>query len=170
MASPVAVPLDEVGVFREHYERFRNVTLETLKLVPEVRLDFAPHERMRPLGQQFMHIAEVEHYYVTGLLDGIWEFDPPDHYVTLDSIQFRLALERERTLERLYDLDRLKLTKVVEVPNIPVKWPLRSWLWYLVEHEVHHRSQISMYLREMGIRPNFWAYVFPHGFRIDEIG
>lgn len=33
--APVATPIDEVSVFREHYQRFRGVTLQTLKLVPE---------------------------------------------------------------------------------------------------------------------------------------
>ncbi len=167
--APVATPLDEVSVFREHYQRFRGVTLQTLKLVPPDKLTWRTHELLRTIGQQFMHIAEVEHYYITGLLDGIWEFDPPDSYITLESIEFRLALERERTLERLYEIDRLKMSKIAEVPNIPVQWPVRSWLWYLVEHEIHHRSQIAHSLRLLGIRPSFWGYVFPHGFRPDEL-
>jgi uncharacterized damage-inducible protein DinB len=167
--APVAVPTDEVSVFREHYQRFRGVTLQTLKLVPAEKLEYRPHQRARTLGQQLMHIAEVEHFYITGLLDGVWEFDPPDPYITLESLEFRLAMERERTLERLYEVDRIKLAQVVDVPNIPVQWPVRSWLWYIVEHEIHHRSQVAHALRLLEIRPSFWGYVFPHGFRPDEL-
>ncbi len=167
--APVAVPTDEISVFREHYQRFRGVTLQTLKLVPADKFEWRSHERRRTIGQEFMHIAEVEHYYITGMLDGVWEFDPPDPYCTSDSVEFRLAMERERTLERLYELDNHKMNRLVDVPNIPVQWPLRSWLWYVVEHEIHHRSQIAHCLRLLNIRPSFWGYVFPHGFRPDEL-
>jgi uncharacterized damage-inducible protein DinB len=167
--APVAAPIDEVSVFREHYQRFRGVTLQTLKLIPEDKLQWRSHERTRTLGQQLMHVAEVEHYYITGLLDGIWEFDPPDPFITAESLEFRLVMEKERTLERLYELDRVAIARLVDVPNIPVQWPVRSWLWYIVEHEIHHRSQVAHCLRLLDIRPSFWGYVFPHGFRPDEL-
>src|SRR6185369_14052856 len=150
--APVAAPIDEVSVFREHYQRFRGVTLQTLKLIPEDKLQWRSHERTRTLGQQLMHVAEVEHYYITG-----------------ESLEFRLVMEKERTLERLYELDRVAMARLVDVPNIPVQWPVRSWLWYIVEHEIHHRSQVAHCLRLLDIRPSFWGYVFPHGFRPDEL-
>jgi len=60
-----------------------------------------------------------------------------------------------------------RLDSVAGVPNIPVQWSLRSWLWYLVEHEVHHKPQLALYLRQVGIVPPFFTYALPLGVRPD---
>jgi len=40
-------------------------------------------------------------------------------------------------------------------------------LWYVVEHEVHHKGQLALYLREIGVVPPFFALAFPPGVRPD---
>ena len=37
-----------------------------------------------------------------------------------------------------------------------------------VEHEVHHKAQLSLYLFQMGIEAPFFAYPLPAGVRPDE--
>ena len=44
---------------------------------------------------------------------------------------------------------------------------LRWWLWLLVEHEVHHKAQIAVYLRQMGMTPPFFAVPLENGARPD---
>jgi hypothetical protein len=44
------------------------------------------------------------------------------------------------------------------------------WLWYLVEHEVHHKSQLALSMRQVGIKSPFFAFVFPGPFRPDGDG
>jgi len=43
----------------------------------------------------------------------------------------------------------------------------RWWLWLLVEHEVHHKAQIAVYLRRMGKTPPFFAAALEGGARPD---
>jgi uncharacterized damage-inducible protein DinB len=43
----------------------------------------------------------------------------------------------------------------------------RWWLWLLVEHEVHHKAQIAVYLRQMGKTPPFFAAALEAGARPD---
>ena len=44
---------------------------------------------------------------------------------------------------------------------------LRSWLWFLVEHEMHHKAQAAVYLRLMGKIPPFYAMAMADGARPD---
>ena len=44
---------------------------------------------------------------------------------------------------------------------------LRSGLWFILEHELHHKGQIWLYLRLMGITPPFYAMPLPPGERPD---
>lgn len=53
------------------------------------------------------------------------------------------------------------------MPGIPAAWPLRTWLWYVMEHEVHHKAQIAVFLRQLGTTPPFFAFPLPPGRRPD---
>jgi uncharacterized damage-inducible protein DinB len=87
--------------------------------------------------------------------------------VTKESLRTVLNETRAGTLAGLDALDPSRLDEIVTVPDVPVRWTLRAWLWYVVEHEVHHKAQLALYLREIGIVPPFFALAFPPGVRPD---
>ena len=159
---------------REHLERFRGVTLQALEWTPAEKLDWRPLEGQRSFAEQFVHVARTESYYARGLLGADWDFErwysapaPPS---THEGIRAVLGGTRVYTLERLDALDPARLSDTVTVPSVPVPWTLGAWLWYLVEHELHHKAQLSLYLRMNGIVPPFFAVAFPRGIRPDITG
>ncbi len=158
---------------REHLERFRAVTLQTLEWVPEDRLRWSPQEGLRPFDEQFLHLARTEEYHVRGLLLGDWSreryFTRPSP-LTKEALRRVLNETRTVTLDALDHLDPSRLDEQVTVPEVPVPWTLRGWLWYLVEHEVHHKAQLALYLRLVGVIPPFFALAFPPGVRPDVRG
>jgi uncharacterized damage-inducible protein DinB len=161
----------EISDLREHLERYRGVTLQALEWTPVEKLDWRPMGGRRSFAEHFVHIARTESYHARGLMGGDWDFDrwyrapaPPS---THEGIRAVLDGTRAYTLDRLDALDPGRLDGPVVVPDVPVSWTLRAWLWYLVEHEVHHKSQIAFYLRMNGIVPPFFALAFPRGVRPD---
>ncbi|MBI4466581.1 MAG: DinB family protein [Acidobacteria bacterium] len=166
----MAEPTDELSVLREHLERYRGVTLQTLDMVPEEKLAWYPTISQFSFGQQFLHIAQVEEFYTHGLLEGDWDparLDEPKVRVTRQGLRQKLQQARQFTLDKLGRLEAARLDAAVAVPNVPVAWPLRSWLWYLIEHEIHHKAQLAVYLRQIGLTPPFFAFVLPPGVRPD---
>ena len=155
---------------KEHLERFRGVSLQTLDWVPEEKLNWSPKEGLRSFAENFLHLARVEEYYARGLLTGQWDME---RYFARPAVLTREALRqilnetRAATLTGLENMDAARLDEKVTVPDVPVDWTLRSWLWYLVEHEVHHKAQLALYLREIGVVPPFFALAFPPGIRPD---
>lgn len=161
---------DELSILREHLERYRSVTLQTLELVPKDKLAWYPAEAQFSFAQQFFHIAQTEEFYAHGLLAGEWDpsrFEPASGGLTKEDLLQKLESVRSFTLSKLDGLKAGQLDSIVEVPNIPVEWPLRSWLWYMVEHEIHHKAQLATYLRQIGITPPFFAAALPPGMRPD---
>ena len=161
---------DEVSLLREHMERYRSVTLQTLDLTPDEKFPWRPLGGMRTFGEQFLHIAQTEDFYVRGLFENDWDmkrFARPSAEITRRMVRDKFAEARSFTLERLNHLDAKRLDLLVTVPGIPVPWPLRGWLWYVVEHEVHHKAQLALYLRELKITPPFFAAALPPGVRPD---
>lgn len=161
---------DEINVLREHLDRYRGVTVQTLDMVPEEKLIWYPAIAQFSFGQHFLHIAQVEEFYSHGLFDGDWDskrLDEPGGRPTREQLRERLQAARQFTLDKLARLEPARLDAAVSVPNVPVQWPLRSWLWYLVEHEIHHKAQLAVYLRQIGLTPPFFAFVLPPGVRPD---
>ncbi len=160
----------EILDLKEHLERFREVTRQTLDWVPEDKLAWAPKEGLRSFAENFLHIARTEEYYAHGLLGGDWNMEryfARPAALGKEPLLLILRETRAYTLSALDRLDGARLDEQVSVPDIPVSWTLRAWLWFLVEHEVHHKAQLALYLREVGVVPPFFALAFPPGVRPD---
>ena len=170
-------PIDELGILREHLERYRGVTLQTLDLVPDDKLPWYPSVAQFSFAQQFCHIAQVEEFYSHGLFEGDWDanrLEAPRQRFTREELRSRLKEARAYTLAQLEKLEPGQLEAIVHVPNLPVEpalrgpqWPLRSWLWYMLEHEIHHKAQLAVYMRHIDLTPPFFAFVLPPGVRSD---
>ena len=154
----------------EHLERYRAVTLQVLDMVEGADLAWRPGPEQYSLGQQLLHIAQSEDLYVHGLFDGDWNYDRarfPDPPPGREELRALFARVREQLRARLSDLAPAELGRIVTIPGSSLEHSLRSWLWFLIEHEIHHKAQIWVYLRLMGRTPPFYAMPLPPGERPD---
>jgi len=160
----------EIADLREHMERFRGVTLQTLDWVPEEKLGWRPQEGLRSFADHFLHVAHTEQYHTRGFFGNDWNMEryfARPATLSKESLRAELNSSRAYTLSGIDSLDPKRLDARVTVPEVPVDWTLKAWLWYLVEHEVHHKAQLALYLREIGVVPPFFALAFPPGVRPD---
>lgn len=154
----------------EHLQRYRSITLQVFDLIDDGDLHWRPSADQYSLGQQLLHIAQAEDRFIHGLFEGDWSFDRvrfPKELPDLEEMRALFGKVREHTLERIGQVDPAELGKVVEIPDSPVDHTLRSWLWFILEHELHHRGQVWGYLRAMGVTPPFYAIPLPLGERPD---
>lgn len=166
----MTAPIDELSTLREHLERYRGVTLQTVELVPDDKLDWRPAEQSMSFAEQVLHIARVEQFYAQGFFGGVWRlelFEESPGPLTKENLKKRLGEGHAYLLAQLDGLTPERLGEIFKVPDVPVDWPLRGWLWYLLEHELHHKAQLAVYLRQLGVVPPFFALAFPPGVRPD---
>jgi len=160
----------ELDDLREHLERFRTVTLQALDLVADDDLGWRPGPDHYTLGQQFLHIAQAEDFQVQGQSTGDWDYERvrfPDHALGVEDLRALLNETRRRTLAALDALDDERLGDDLPPSSGEPARTRRWWLWLLVEHEVHHKAQIAVYLRQMGKTPPFFAVALEGGARPD---
>lgn len=161
----------EIDDLREHFDRYRAVTLEHLDRVTDEQLQWRPRPDAFSCAQHFVHIVQTEDFYIRGLFQNDW---------SPERMRFPKVLPGKAELKNQFDAVRRlthaafstltsdQLTALVPpMFGSPLEWSLRSWLWYLVEHEVHHKAQLAEYLRQLGIVPPFFALVVPDGQRPD---
>ena len=160
----------ELDDLREHLERFRAVTLQALDLVTDDDLRWRPGPKHLTLGQQFLHIAQSEDFQIQAYLNGDWDLERvrfPVRELKVEELRERLKETRSRTMAALTELDEERLDERVELGEGQPVQTLRWWLWLVVEHEVHHKAQVAVYLRQMGMTPPYFAAPLEGGARPD---
>ena len=163
--------MTELEVLKEHWERFREVTLQFLDLLGEEDLGWRPAPEAFTCGQQLLHIALTEDYYFRGVFEGDWwdkaRLKLPKDGPGRDELRRYFAEVRERTKAHFAALSAADLDRATPFPNAPADLPLRWWLWFILEHEVHHKAQLSVYFRQMGKLAPYFAFPLPAGDRPD---
>jgi len=62
--------LSELDTIREHWTRYRSVTLAHLDVLSEEQLAWRPQPELFTCGQHLIHILQTEQYYAHGWFDG----------------------------------------------------------------------------------------------------
>lgn len=129
--------------------------IKALDAAPDDKLDWAPAENMITLGNIFMHISEATAWWIDTVIDGQKYIDvtpcpslpKPEIAAMLDAHWERLEnffARAPEILEGKYDLSKYGRNSQLT----------GYWIFlHLLEHDIHHRSQINHYLRILGIKP-----------------
>ena len=152
------------GTVKEYFpywdSYFRPYLLDAVELLPAEHFDWKPRPEMLTARQVILHIAEVERWWVHHTwekepyedwvvkADVGWKtvYDAPDH----NSLYFVLE-EYHRHTQRIFGLPASELEK--KTTRDGKEYSLHWILAHTEEHEIHHRAQLNMYLRMLGITP-----------------
>jgi uncharacterized damage-inducible protein DinB len=162
--------MTELEVFREHWERYRSVTLQFFDMLSEEELRWRPDPDAHSCAQQLLHIAQNEDYFFRGIFAGDWDLERlrfPRQMPARDELRRYLVAVRELANGYLEGLSPSALDQPTRVPRSPSDFPLRWWLWLILEHEVHHKAQLSVYMRLLHRVPPYFAAPLPPGERPD---
>jgi uncharacterized damage-inducible protein DinB len=142
-----------------------------VEVLPLAHFDFKPRPDMLTAHQTILHIAEAERGWIHSVVDGgpseAWEewvvehedpargwrtgIDAPDHAALL-----RLLDEWHRPTQRWFERPVSELARVVtrKLPDRNERQYTLHWILdHVQEHEIHHRAQLNLYLRILGITP-----------------
>ncbi len=116
-------------------------------------LAYMPFTGSWSAGQILLHIANAEEgwfrYAVRQELDRWPEPYQLKDYPTTEAIKTILSTVHERTEAYLVSLNEADLTQPVALPweeSAPLLWII----WHVVEHEIHHRGELSLILGLLG--------------------
>jgi uncharacterized damage-inducible protein DinB len=137
-----------------HWERVRKTVVQAATLIPKRKLEWRPAQGMYSFGDLLRHMVDTEEFWIQGVLRG--RGGSPDRnrkdYPTVAKIFKDWGKIHQKTLATLSRMPASALSRKVKIEQdgkVPVSW----LLWHVVEHEVHHRAQIMVYLRLLGVEP-----------------
>lgn len=142
-----------VAEFVDRWQNVRAGLLAVLDRFEDADLAFAPFEGGRDVGAMLRHIPHEEaieaHYGLMRALPDV----PPEfsatEYPSVASIRALLDRVHGETEAYLRALPPGALTEEVEVAW-GQRGPLGDFLWHILEHEVHHRGELSLCLGLLG--------------------
>lgn len=145
--------ISTIEEFLPYYEKVRGRTLRIIQAIPPEHIDWAYKKGKFTLGDIIRHLATIERYmyaenaqfkpsrYQGCGSDLASEYD--------DVVRFFDQLHQE-SIEIFSQLSADDLQKKCTTPG-GIDITLWKWLRAMVEHEIHHRGQIYMYLGKLGV-------------------
>ena len=135
------------------WESVRAGLLATIEKLGDDDLDFTPYTGAWSVQRLLLHIAQEEHgEFGYGIAQTLTEFPPdypPEQYPTVAAITALLAEVHAETTRYLRALSADDLERVVVTP-----WGAQARLVelfdHIIEHEIHHRGELSLILGMLG--------------------
>ncbi|MEM7333362.1 MAG: DinB family protein [Chloroflexota bacterium] len=141
--------------FISYFGSIRRRTLNYARVVPDSHINWAPEEGEFTCADILRHIASAEKMFVHVVTHGKWYYGGhnDDKQQTLESL---LKLLDETHSEAMLALSTVSDEELDQYrPAFEGETQVKVWRWLMAmaEHEIHHRSQLAMYLRLMEITP-----------------
>jgi uncharacterized damage-inducible protein DinB len=146
-----------IDALRQELEQEAHITRRVLERVPADRLTWKPHDKSMSLGQLALHVATIPGAiaqmsqcspYAVG------QFNQPAPATAAELLPlFEGSIAQARQVLGTLDDQALgamwcAMNGETEVMNVPVGALLRT---LMLNHWYHHRGQLSVYLREVGV-------------------
>ncbi|MFW9801968.1 MAG: DinB family protein [Candidatus Thorarchaeota archaeon] len=135
---------------------------ETQPLINQVvddDLAKAPIEDGRPLGEVLLHMLRSIDFYLKGLTRNEWAplSYSLEEYGTADALKALTRSVFDRTREYVDQLSDSDLEKTISSFSHPAT--AAEILLEAIEHSIHHRGQITVYYRLLGIEVPHISYI-----------
>lgn len=127
-------------------------TVRVIEAVPADRLDYAPDAKSKKALDLIRHIAIIDPWFVDCIADGAFGASGKESESGINTpgdgaARYKAGLTA--ALARVRALPDEKLAAEVDFFGV-MKVPAAGLLALMIKHSVHHRGQLSAYLRAMG--------------------
>lgn len=124
-------------------------TAKVLAAIPEDQKHYRPHEKSRTAWEIATHIARIDVWFLTSVLRG--RFEPPSGAIpeTVAGLVEWYSREFPAVLHQVLALPDAALAESLDFMG-RMQQPRAGFLHLTLLHMVHHRGQLSVYLRPMG--------------------
>lgn len=144
--------------FITSFEREHDTTLRVLRAYPEDKLDLKPHPKLKTGRDLAFMLVREQGLLEKALTTGFdWSTPPakaPEPPASMAGIAQALDAGRKRLVELLRGVTDAELTgETVNFPVGPKKmgdYSKLDFLWFVLHDHIHHRGQLSIYLRMAG--------------------
>jgi uncharacterized damage-inducible protein DinB len=131
-----------------------STTKKILEAVPADKGEYRPDPASRTAMELTRHIAAADNRFVETAINGVFDTNPamiPENVKTPVEIAAWYEERYAKNIEALTKVSGEQLAKIVDFRGM-FQWPAVKFLMFGLNHTIHHRGQLSSYLRCMGAK------------------
>jgi uncharacterized damage-inducible protein DinB len=154
-------------------QREAATTSRVLHAVPNDKSSYRPHENSRTALELAWHLAQADIWFLRSFIVGNFEMHEEEESIPSD-------MQASDVAQMYDDAFAIKIEKVKKLP--PEFWakrmeffgmynqPAALYLQFMLNHAIHHRGQLTAYLRPMGAKvPNIYGGSFDEPMEFDVV-
>ena len=129
-------------------------TKRVIEAIPLDKGDYRPDAVSKTALELAWHIVAAEKRFLSGICTGEFDFTPINRPDTINNSAKIAAWSDETFNANIQQIEKLsgeQLARIIDFRGM-FQLPAVSYLPFAQTHSVHHRGQLSMYLRPMGAK------------------
>lgn len=137
------------GLKNEH-----NITKAVIEAIPQDKGDYRPDGISKSALDLAWHIVATENRFLDAVATGAFDLSPtplPDSVRNSKDLAAWYAENFDLRYQKLTNLSGAQLATIMDFRGM-FQLPAVTFVGFLLHHSVHHRGQLSMYLRPMGAK------------------
>lgn len=139
------------------------VTRKVIEAVPADQGDYRPDAVSKSALELAWHIASAENFFLDAVAAGEFNYQGgprPESVRTAADVATWYGQAFQANFDRLTRLSSDQLLKVIDFRGM-FQYPAVLYLQFALNHSIHHRGQLSVYLRPMGAKvPSIYGESF----------
>ncbi|MDM8519086.1 DinB family protein [Anaerolineales bacterium HSG6] len=144
--------IQDTESFIRYFDGIRRRTMKFVQAIPATQINWSSQPNEYTCGDIVRHLAATELMFVQAVLVGSWDYAGHEQTIA-NSLEETVSLLESNHTEAMNRLGQLKNSELYR-PRPTLNGPsVKAWrlLMAMVEHEIHHRSQLATYLTLMGV-------------------
>lgn len=125
------------------------ITARVIRAIPGGHADYRPDPVSRSASELAAHIAGSEIMFLKGIIEGRFQHGSSLNAIDGAGIADWYDSQFDELLPKLQGLSAEELSRTLALGEA-FNFPAFAYLTFAVNHSIHHRGQLSTYLRPMG--------------------
>ena len=142
-----------VTSFVSYWEKIHARTARVIDVIPRDRFDWRPLDDSFSFADLIRHLAAIERYMFAENVSGRWSAYPghgPELAAGADQVLELYRTLHNQAVELVSELEDSDLLLPCTTPG-GTTMSRAKWLRAMIEHEAHHRGQIYLMLKLLGV-------------------
>ncbi len=131
------------------FENEHRITRKILDAIPADKASYKPDEISFTAFDLAWHIVSAEHFFLTGVSTGSFNTGAATKPQTMSELIDIFEDSFAKDISAVKQLDGEQLAGILDFRGV-FQLPRVNYLSFANSHSIHHRGQLSMYLRPMG--------------------
>jgi uncharacterized damage-inducible protein DinB len=142
------------GVFLPGLKNEHGITKSVIEAIPADKGDFRPDGISKSALDLAWHTVATEMRFLDAVATGQFDFTPRERPDSVKNSQDLAGWYGENFAERFEKVAKLSSDQLLTIIDFRgmFQLPAVMYLSFILNHTVHHRGQLSMYLRPMGAK------------------